>query len=69
MLHSTYGCPGSCHVALLTAGTGVGLDAADEHYFPTLLAHLGLENEAYCDGYGLAAVNWTAGGAHPRSFT
>lgn len=41
---------------------------ADEHYIPTLLSVRGLENETYCKGYGLAATNWSSGGAHPRAW-
>ena len=41
---------------------------ADEHYIPTLLAVLGLENETYCDGWGVAYTDWSAGGMHPKSF-
>lgn len=41
---------------------------ADEHYFPTLLAVLGRENETACGCWGMAAQDWSAGGAHPKSF-
>ncbi|PSC67186.1 beta-1,6-N-acetylglucosaminyltransferase enzyme [Micractinium conductrix] len=40
----------------------------DEHYFPTLLAVLGREAETECAGWGVAAQDWSKGGAHPRSF-
>ncbi|KAI3431710.1 hypothetical protein D9Q98_004755 [Chlorella vulgaris] len=40
----------------------------DEHYIPTLLAVLGLQNETYCNGNGIAYVDWSRGGNHPRSF-
>lgn len=42
---------------------------ADEHYFPTLLATLGRENETYCDGNGVASANWTIQGPHPHHYT
>ena len=41
---------------------------ADEHYIPTLLAALGLENETYCDGWGVAAADWTGLAAHPNTY-
>lgn len=41
---------------------------SDEHYFPTLLAALGKENETYCDGNGVASADWRIGGPHPRSY-
>lgn len=41
---------------------------SDEHYFPTLLAVLGRENETECEGWGVAAQDWSKGGAHPRAF-
>ena len=44
------------------------LPSADEHYFPTLLAALGLENETYCSGMGLAATDWAIGGYHPKTW-
>lgn len=42
---------------------------SDEHYFPTLLATLGRENETYCDGNGVASANWTIQGPHPHHYT
>ena len=41
---------------------------SDEHYFPTLLAVLGRENETECEGWGVAAQDWSKGGTHPRAF-
>lgn len=41
---------------------------ADEHYVPTLLASLGLENETYCRGWGLAYTDWSDNWIHPKSF-
>ena len=41
---------------------------SDEHYFPTLLAVLGREKETECEGWGVAAQDWSKGGAHPRAF-
>ena len=41
---------------------------SDEHYIPTLLAVHGREGEAACDTWGVVAVEWGNGGAHPRSF-
>jgi hypothetical protein len=41
---------------------------SDEHYFPTLLAVLRRENETECEGWGVAAQDWSKGGAHPRAF-
>ncbi|KAL4439980.1 hypothetical protein ABPG75_002981 [Micractinium tetrahymenae] len=40
----------------------------DEHYIPTLLASLGLENETYCGGWGVAYTDWSTHDIHPRSF-
>ena len=43
---------------------------SDEHYIPTLLAVEGIENETVCgeEGWGVAAVDWSRGGAHPKSY-
>jgi hypothetical protein len=41
---------------------------ADEHYVPTLLASLGLEDETYCRGWGLAYTDWSDNWIHPKSF-
>lgn len=35
---------------------------------PTLLASLGLENETYCGGWGLAYTDWSDNWIHPKSF-
>ncbi|EFN51093.1 hypothetical protein CHLNCDRAFT_55340 [Chlorella variabilis] len=40
----------------------------DEHYFPTLLAALGRENETECGGWGVATQDWSKGGAHPKAY-
>jgi hypothetical protein len=43
---------------------------SDEHYIPTLLAVLGLEDECACDSWGVAAVDWSRGHtSHPTSYT
>lgn len=41
---------------------------ADEHYLPTLMAVLKLEDEMACDSWGISAVNWEKGGAHPKTY-
>ena len=41
---------------------------SDEHYFPTLMAVLGKEGETECQGWGVAAQDWSKEGAHPRAF-
>ena len=41
---------------------------SDEHYIPTLFAAMGLEAEMACDSWGVAAMDWGSGGAHPRSY-
>lgn len=40
---------------------------SDEHYFATLLAVLGKENETDCKGF-MMHVDWSRGGAHPRTY-
>ena len=40
---------------------------SDEHYFATLLAVLGRENETDCKGF-MMHVDWSRGGAHPRTY-
>ena len=40
---------------------------SDEHYIPTLLASAGRDNETDCLGY-YVNVDWTKGGAHPRTY-
>jgi len=40
---------------------------SDEHYIPTLLAIRGWENATDCLGYTVA-VDWSLGGAHPRTY-
>jgi hypothetical protein len=40
----------------------------DEHYIPTLLAVHGLEGEAECGSWGVAAQDWSQGGAHPKEY-
>lgn len=58
-----------CRYAEFDPGLGRPRDCvADEHYLPTLLAALGLEKEADCEGWGVAAMEWKGGAAHPRSF-
>lgn len=44
------------------------LGPADEHYFGTLFAVLGREAEMECGSWGVAAQDWSRGGAHPKSF-
>ena len=41
---------------------------SDEHYIPTLLATAGEDNATDCLGY-YVNVDWTKGGAHPRTYT
>ncbi|KAI3427440.1 hypothetical protein D9Q98_010355 [Chlorella vulgaris] len=41
----------------------------DEHYIPTLLAVHGLEGEAECGSWGVAAQDWSKGGAHPKEYS
>ncbi|CAL8472071.1 g11613 [Coccomyxa elongata] len=41
---------------------------SDEHYMPSLLAYLQLGHETDCVGR-LVGVDWSQGGAHPRSYT
>ena len=41
---------------------------SDEHYFATLMAALGREDETDCHGY-LTNVDWSRGGGHPRAYT
>jgi hypothetical protein len=40
---------------------------SDEHYIPTLLAVKGLDNQTDCLGFYIN-VDWSAGGAHPRTY-
>lgn len=39
-----------------------------QHYIPTLFAVKGLEDEMACSTWGVAAMDWSRGGAHPRSY-
>ena len=39
-----------------------------QHYLPTLFASLGLQQHENCNAWGIAAVDWSKGGAHPRSY-
>ncbi|BDA47491.1 probable glycosyltransferase BC10 at C-terminar half [Coccomyxa sp. Obi] len=41
---------------------------SDEHYMPSLLAYLQLGHETDCVGR-LVGVDWSQGGAHPRSYS
>uniref|UniRef100_A0A1D1ZV90 Uncharacterized protein n=1 Tax=Auxenochlorella protothecoides TaxID=3075 RepID=A0A1D1ZV90_AUXPR len=41
---------------------------SDEHYLATLFAVHGLQQTENCDVWGVAAVDWGHGGAHPRSY-
>ncbi|KAK9823942.1 hypothetical protein WJX72_006544 [[Myrmecia] bisecta] len=41
---------------------------SDEHYIPTLLAAKDRENETDCKGF-VMHVDWSRGGAHPRSYS
>ena len=41
---------------------------SDEHYFPTLLAVKGLDQESDCKGL-VMNVDWSRGGPHPRAYT
>lgn len=47
---------------------GVRDCVSDESYIPTLLAMHGLEAEAGCGSWGVAALDWGRGGAHPRTY-
>ena len=40
-----------------------------QHYIPTLLASKQLEQETECGAFGVSATDWSAGGAHPKSYT
>ena len=42
---------------------------SDEHYFPTVLASAGLDDECSCNCYGIAYTDWSEKGAHPKSFS
>jgi len=46
---------------------GKHICVSDEHYFPTLLASYGLDDETDCLGEG-TWTNWTAFGWHPKTF-
>lgn len=39
-----------------------------QHYLATLFAVHGLQQNENCDAWGIAAVDWGNGGAHPRSY-
>lgn len=39
-----------------------------QHYFPTLLAARGMQQNVNCDVWGVSSVDWGQGGAHPRSY-
>eukprot|EP00884_Botryococcus_braunii_P000625 jgi/Botrbrau1/10563/Bobra.0343s0011.1 len=41
---------------------------SDEHYFASLLAAQGRDNETDCKGF-MMNVDWSRGGAHPRSYS
>lgn len=41
---------------------------SDEHYFASLLAAQGRDNETDCKGF-MMNVDWSRGGAHPRAYT
>ena len=59
----------SCHPALSIrecARSGRSGQYPDEHYVPTFLSYMGLENETVCNG-ALVTTKWE-GGAHPKSF-
>lgn len=40
---------------------------SDEHYVPTLLAHLGLEGECFCDGI-ITHTHWDGNYFHPKTY-
>jgi len=42
---------------------------SDEHYFPTVLASAGLDDECSCNCNGIAYTDWSEKGAHPKSFS
>jgi hypothetical protein len=41
---------------------------SDEHYIPTLMAVHGLEDEMDCQSWGISSLDWSKGGAHPKSY-
>ena len=45
----------------------MSLRGSDEHYVPSLLSYLKMSDETDCMG-GLVAVDWSRGGAHPRTY-
>lgn len=58
--------PSTSHAAMLCCA--VLSPGPDEHYIPTLLAVHGLEGEAECGSWGVAAQDWSKGGAHPKEY-
>lgn len=40
----------------------------EEHYIPSYLSYLGLENETDCRGYLMSAIWNQYGSAHPKSY-
>jgi len=42
---------------------------SDEHYLAVLLAVNNLENETDCSSWGISALDWSKGGAHPKSYS
>ena len=58
-----------CHYGV-DPETGLVRDCiSDEHYIPTLMAVHGFgEEEMDCSSWGVAALDWGHGGAHPKSF-
>ena len=41
---------------------------SDEHYIPVLMAVHNLEEEMDCSSWGISALDWSRGGAHPKSY-
>ena len=41
---------------------------SDEHYIPVLMAVHNVENEMDCSSWGISALDWSRGGAHPKSY-
>lgn len=39
-----------------------------QHYFATLLASKGLDDETICHINGVVWADWSQGGAHPRAY-
>lgn len=56
-----------CFVGEPPGGGGKRFCVSDEHYLPTLLAHLGLEGECACQGV-ITHAHWDGNYFHPRTY-